>query len=211
MIIYFHICQQGQWKRSFTIIMNKIKESGLYDNVDEIRCGVVNESGILIPDDLLNDPKIKIIHVGYSHEYERPTLLHMRNSNNDTKYLYCHTKGIRWFGTNKENNIIDWINLLVYWNIERWRDAALALDTYDTYGCNFYKKNNCIPNHYSGNFFWVTSNHVKKLTTIIGSNYNDPEFWLFHTNLPYKYLNAYSSGLEGMGHYEQLYPGHLYK
>jgi hypothetical protein len=118
-IIYFHVCQKGDWKKSFTMIFNKIKESGLYDNVDEIRCGIVNDIGTLIPDSLLNDPKIKIIHVGYSHEYERPTLLHMRNSidtNTPVKYLYCHTKGIQWFGTRREKYIIDWINLLIYWN-----------------------------------------------------------------------------------------------
>jgi hypothetical protein len=192
--------------------MNKIKESGLYDNVNEIRCGVINDTGILIEDPLLNDPKIKIIHVGYSHEYERPTLLHMRNSidNTSMKYLYCHTKGIRWFGTNKENNVIDWINLLIYWNIEKWRDAVLELERYDTYGCNFYKKDNFNPNHYSGNFFWVTTHHLNKLNTTIGPNYNDPEFWLFNINTSYNYLNAYSSGLEGMGHYDKPYPRQLY-
>ena len=56
--------------------------------------------------------KIKIIYIGYSYEYERPTLIHMRKSieNTNTKYLYLHTKGIRWFNTLIENNIVDWIN-----------------------------------------------------------------------------------------------------
>ena len=92
-IIYFHICQKGEWKKSFTMIFNKIKESKLYDIINEIRCGIVNDTGILIKDPIFNDPKIKIIHVGYSHEYERPTLLHMRNANDDinTKYLYMLT------------------------------------------------------------------------------------------------------------------------
>ena len=63
LIIYFHICQKGDWKRSFTMIMHKIKESTLYNNVNEIRCGVVNDTGILIADPLLNDPKIKIIYM----------------------------------------------------------------------------------------------------------------------------------------------------
>ena len=211
-IIYIHICQKGEWKRSFTMIMNKIKESKLYNNVNEIRCGVINDRGQIIIDPVLNDPKIKIIHVGYSHEYERPTLLHMRNANDDinTKYLYCHTKGIRWFGTHKENNVVDWINLLIYWNIERWGDAVLELERYDTYGCNFYKRDNFNPNHYSGNYFWVTFTHLKRLNNTIGPNYNDPEFWLFNINTPYSYFNAYSSGLEGMGHYDKPYPRQLY-
>ena len=209
-IIYFHVCQKGEWKRSFTMIFNKIKESKLYDNVNEIRCGIVNDTGILIKDPIFNDPKIKIIHVGYSHEYERPTLLHMRNSNEDVKYLYCHTKGIRWFGTHVESRVVDWINLLIYWNIERWRDAVLELERYDTYGCNLYVKEK-YPKHYSGNFYWVTKSHLNKLNTTIGPEYNDPEFWIFNINEQYNCYNAYSSGLEGAGHYEQLYPAHLYK
>jgi hypothetical protein len=211
-IIYFHVCQKGDWKKSFTMIFNKIKESTLYNNVDEIRCGIVNDIGSLIPDTLFNDPKIKIIHVGYSHQYERPTLLHMRNNiEPDTKYFYCHTKGIQWFGTRRENYIIDWINLLIYWNIEKWSDAILELERYDTYGCNFYKKDNLYPNHYSGNFFWVTSNHLKKLNKTIGSEYHEPEFWLFNMNESFNYFDAYSTGLHAGAHYENPYPQHLYK
>ena len=213
-IIYFHVCQKGDWKRSFTMIFNKIKESGLYDNVDEIRCGIVNDTGTLIPDPLLNDPKIKIIHVGYSREYERPTLLHMRNSidmNTPMKYFYCHTKGIQWFGTRRENYIIDWINLLIYWNVEKWRDAVLELERYDTYGCNFWKNNITYPDHYSGNFYWVTSNHLSKLNKTIEPQYHAPEFWIFNTTQSYNYCNAYSTGLEAGAHYETPYPAHLYK
>jgi hypothetical protein len=211
MIIYFHICQKGDWKRSFTMIFNKIKESGLYDAVDEIRCGIVNDTGTLLSDTLLNDPKINIIHTGYSHEYERPTLLHMKNNaQSNTKYLYCHTKGLQWFGTYNEPFVLDWINLLIYWNIEKWRDAVVELDSYDTYGCNFLKKN-VYPDHYSGNFYWVTSNHLSKLNKTIDSQYHAPEFWIFNTTEPYTYCNAYSSGLEAGAHYSTPHPPHLYR
>jgi len=213
-IIYIHVCQKGDWKKSFTMIFNKIKESGLYDNVDEIRCGVVNDNGILIPDTLLSDPKINVIYNGYSHEYERPTLLHMKNNiRPDTNYLYCHTKGLQWFGTYNEPFILDWINLLIYWNIEKWTDAVLKLELYDTYGCNFLKKNNNddYPDHYAGNFFWVTSNHLSKLNSVIHSQYHAPEFWLFNTPESYRYYNVYSSGLKPGGHYTIPYPQNLYK
>jgi hypothetical protein len=216
---YIHVCQKGEWKKSFTMIFDEIKNSGLYDEVNEIRCGILNDNGILINDDILNDPKIKIIHVGYSHEYERPTLLHMRNSVNidinnninNIKYFYFHTKGIRWFGTNQEQNVVDWIKLLIYWNIYKWKDAVVKLDTYDTYGCNYYKQdeNSNYPCHYSGNYFWVASNYLKLLDISIGNGYNDPEMWLCFKNP--NYFNAYSSGLEGMGHYNQTYPETIYK
>lgn len=210
---YIHICQKSDWKRSFNMIFNDIKCYGLYNEVDEIRCGILNDSGILIEDIILNDPKIKIIYVGFSHEYERPTLLHMKNSSfidpPDTKYFYLHTKGLRWFGTSQEIFIIDWIKLLLYWNIEKYKDAILKLDSYDTYGCNYYENDGHNPSHYSGNFFWTKSSYLKLLPDTIGQNYNDPEFWLFLKN-PFFY-NAYSSGFEGMGHYTNLYSENIYK
>lgn len=210
---YIHICQKGEWKRSLSMILDAILYSGLYEVIQEIRCCIVNDMSILIPDEILNYPKLNIVYVGYSHEYERPTLLHMRNSvikdKNDTQYFYCHTKGLRWFGTLQEPFIIDWIKLLLYWNIEKWKYAVVKLKDHDTYGCNYYIQDNINPSHYSGNFFWTTHTYLSSLPQTIGPNYNDPEFWLCLKNP--NYFNAFSSGLEGMGHYTKLYPENCYK
>ena len=154
---YIHICQTGYWYRSLSMIFTKIKETGLYEIVHEIRCGVLTNDLKIINCDILNDPKIKIVYVGYPSEYERPTLLHMQKSSQtdqpDTKYFYFHTKGLRWFGTPKEQNVVDWIKLLLYWNVDKYPNAIDVLDNYDTYGCNYYKADQIIPSHYSGNFF----------------------------------------------------------
>uniref|UniRef100_A0A6C0CVG4 Uncharacterized protein n=1 Tax=viral metagenome TaxID=1070528 RepID=A0A6C0CVG4_9ZZZZ len=210
---YIHICQKGEWLRSLKMIFDKIKESGLYDIVNEIRVGILNYSLKIDHCDIFNDPKINIIYIGHPDEYERPTLLHMRKSsetenNYCIKYFYCHTKGLRWFGTDKEKNVVDWIKLLIYWNINKWKNAINILNDYDTYGCNFYKENQYNPSHYSGNFFWVNSSYLKILDQHIGNEYNDPEFWLCRKNG--SFYNAYSSGLEGMGHYDNEYPEENY-
>jgi hypothetical protein len=210
---YIHICQLGDWKRSFNMLMTRIRESGLYSVATEFRCGVVSPTGTITQDEIFMDPKIKIVCSGYSQEYERPTLLHMRNSaeidGDNKRYLYLHTKGLRWFGTSKEPFVVDWINLLLYWNVNKWRDALSMLETYDTYGCNYYCKDNVWPHHYSGNFFWTTPKHLKTLPRYIGPGYNDPEFWLC-SNKP-KVHNAFTSGLEGMGHYDTPFPESIYK
>ena len=89
---YIHICQKENWKRSFDILIDAIKKSGLYQNITEIRCGIVNDVGSLIDDERFHDPKIKIIYINTSEKYERPTLLHMRMQSEidpvDTKYFY---------------------------------------------------------------------------------------------------------------------------
>lgn len=206
---YIHICQIGDWKRSFKMIMDRMISSGLYSAVSEIRCGVVSNNGRMIPDEVFNNPKIKIVCEGRSQEYERPTLLHMKREAEDARYFYFHTKGLRWFNTPSEPCVVDWIHLLLYWNVDKWRDATKALESHDAYGCNYYCKDSTYPPHYSGNFFWTTGAHLNRLPSSIGGGYNDPEFWicLNHPNA----FNAFSSGLEGMGHYTNPFPERLYR
>jgi len=215
-ILYIHICQLEEWQRTFQMIMDAVRGSGLYNAANEIRLGVLTHTQVDLQ--YLNDPKFRIIYEGRPEEYERPTLLHMKMSAEktdplDTKYLYCHTKGIRWFGTPNEPYVVDWIKLLIYWNIEKWANAEDILGKYDTYGCN-YHNNGTYPPHYSGNFFWTTSRHLKELPDTIGSEYNDPEFWLCSRGLfqgrP-NIFNAFSSNLEGLGHYGEPFPESLYR
>ena len=205
-----HICQVGQWKRSLTMILDNLKESGLYDATDSIDFCVVTNGEI---DTTLQLPKSSYMLMGPTHLYERPTLLHLRNlaetDKEEVYYWYVHTKGLRWFGTEKESNVIDWINLLIYWNITQWKRAVASLtEGYETYGCNEHK-DSVNPRHYSGNFWWSKSSHLKTLPATIGPEYNDPEFWSINTNT--KWYCVFRSGLEGMGHYSSRYPPSKYQ
>lgn len=203
---YIHVCQKGEWKKSFSMLIDNIKKYGLYDNTTEIRLGVVNDNSSVIHDDILNDPKFKIVIIGKSEEYERPTLLHMRKmseiDDEKTLYFYLHTKGISHFGTEKELPVIDWINLMLYWNIENWKLAIEKLQTYDTYGCNDTKR------HYSGNFWWAKREHILKLPKTIGPRYIAPEDWV--QTVRDNKCNIYSSGLQGFGHYKRRFPRKKY-
>ena len=198
---YFHICQNNGWERSFDMIMNIIKNSGLYNELLEIRCGVVNNNSSIIENIRFNDPKIKIVVYRNANEYERPTLLHMKkhaeSDPKNTAYFYLHTKGLRHFGTDKEENIIDWINLLLYWNIKQWKLALNMLNYYDIYGCNRCNDNDNI--HYSGNFWWTIPEHLKYLPEKIDDFYTAPEFWICIKND--KMCNIYTNELAGGGNY----------
>lgn len=203
---YIHVCQKGDWKKSFTRICAALKRSGLYDRAAEIRLGVVSDSGTLAADDSLNDPKFRVVVVDRAAEYERPTLRHMRKmaeyDPEKTLYFYLHTKGISHFGTERELNVLDWIDLMLYWNVENWQLAIEKLQTYATYGCNDTGL------HYSGNFWWATKQHILKLPTQIGAHYVAPENWVQTVN-DNKY-NVYSSGLQGFGHYAHRFPRQKY-
>lgn len=200
---YFHICQKGDWQKSFDIIMNAIRCNDLYSNTDEIRCGIVNNHGGIIDDIRLHDDKIKIVAYKNESEYERATLLHMKEFSHfdpeNTVYWYLHTKGIRHFGTYRERNVIDWINFMLYWNILHWKLAVHMLNYYDSYGCNGVGNT-----HYSGNFWWATSSHIKNLHNHINPDYYAPEFWICSAD--HKMCNIYSCGLEGGRNYDYPLP-----
>ena len=173
---YIHVYQKGEWKQSYDMIMTSIKESGLYENIKEIRLGVVSDDSNLIPDERFNDKKIKIIYTGNAKEYERPTLLHMKKSSyeddENTMYFYLHTKGIRWYGTKHEPKVLEWIESMLDCNIKNWEHVINILDEKETYGCNY----NGV--HYSGNFWWATSKHIQKLSDVIPEYYTAPEDWV---------------------------------
>ena len=189
-------------------VLNITFTDGTSQTINEGDPFYFNKPNISGNNELLDDPKFQIVTIGDASEYERATLHHMRKSSetddSSTLYYYLHTKGIRHFGTGNEENVIDWIDLMLYWNIEKWQLAVDVLNTaeYDTYGCNY------LNNHYSGNFWWAKSSHIKNLKTNIGPLYNDPEEWVCsEKHLGY---NAHSSGLEGMGHYWHRYPRERY-
>lgn len=173
---YIHVCQKGEWRRSYDMLMSSIKDSGLYENTKEIRLGVVSDDAKLIPDKRFDDPKLRIIYVGYSKEYERPTLLHMKKSSRvdpeNTRYFYLHTKGLRWYGTKHENKVMEWIQSMLDCNITKWKRAIKELNTNETYGRDYNGT------HYSGNFWWTTRNHVQKLSDVIPEYYTAPEDWI---------------------------------
>jgi len=203
---YIHICQIGEWRRSLLMLINCIKKSGLYEKTSVIRLGILNKDGLVEKDEILNDSKFDIIYVGYPLEYERPTLLHMRQmseqDNDNTVYYYLHTKGLKHFGMPSELNVLDWINLMLYWNIERWQLAVDILKIYNIYGCND------TGHHYSGNFWWAKISHIRKLPTFIPDYYTAPEDWVQSVKQD-KYC-VYNSGYQGMGHYHVRFPRKKY-
>jgi hypothetical protein len=98
------------------------------------------------------------------------------------KILYIHTKGV----TSPNNECInDWRKYMLYFNVEQHEQAVKELKNYDTYGVDLVTEPT---KHYSGNFWWGNSNHIKKLPSIdeiskadakaILTIRHNAEFWL---------------------------------
>ena len=73
---YIHICQKGEWKRSFNMLINSIRQSNLYDNTSVIRIGVINDGQSLIDDSILQDTKFQVKKsLSIKLDKERPIIL----------------------------------------------------------------------------------------------------------------------------------------
>ena len=198
------MCQQGDWKRSLKLLMTEIETSGLWNASETIDLVILTDGA---PEIIVVDPKVTCIYAGQSDQYERPTLLHLRDlalkDTEDVAYWYMHTKGVRHWGLRGEENILDWISMMLYWNTTRWKKAVAMLENgYDTYGCNLRAQPHA---HSRGNFWWAKSSHLKTLPSTIGPIYEDPEFWVLSS--PAKPFNVHNSKTD---HYNMQYPSSVY-
>ena len=207
-VIYFHICCINNWLEIVTNLLFKIKLSGLYSNIFEIRCVVLgNYENIEENKSFFQDNKIKIIYNSNEiSSYEKKTInmLYEDSMVEDFYVLYIHSKGVKHYNTHLEENVYDWVEYLSYFNIYMYEKNIELLDKYDAVGVNLQVHPGECPLHYSGNFWWSKSSHIKKLHIINDDYYNSPEFWItstkgnyvtlwnsdtHHYNSPYKFIN----------------------
>lgn len=200
--IYFHVCCINHYVDVFKNIMDKIKTSGLYDNITEIRCGVL---GYNYEPDLFNDPKIVIRGTNPDinlFEVFTINLLYEDAQKEDFNILYLHTKGITRDPLHK--SVHDWVNYLCYFNIYKFKKCIDFLKEYDTVGVNLANEP---VTHYSGNFWWSKSSYIRKLEKCVYYCFNSPEFWITEKNIG----NYHCLWNVNINHYENEYPPHLYE
>jgi hypothetical protein len=182
--------------------MDKIKISGLYDNITEIRCGVL---GYNYDPDLFNDPKIVIRGTNIDirlFEVYTINLLYEDAQKEDFNFLYLHTKGVTRDPLHK--SVYDWVNYLCYFNIYKFKKCVDFLKEYDTVGANLINEP---VTHYSGNFWWSKSSYIRKLEKCVYYCFNSPEFWITEKKIG----NYHSLWNANINHYMQEYPLHLYE
>lgn len=223
--VYINIAITGSVNLVLLNLIDRINKSGLYDNCNRIYL-VFNGEKKLINIDIVGDKYVFIHSSQDISKCEFPTLdlIWEKCQEEDLKVLYLHTKGV----TKPNNkNIEDWTQYLSYFNIYKWEDRLNDLDSFDCSGVNFGGKSNDInehpstwgygksPLHYSGNFWWSKSSHIRKLPNPIkwlpDNNYYKwrvmAEMWLCQVKEG-KYYEAWNSGVN---HYISLYNIDMYE
>ena len=162
-VCFIHICCTPKGLEVIEKQINLIKKTGLYGELTKIYIGALGDYRKLQTSSIYrNNNKLEIVYFSKNIlEMEFPTLSKIKDfcdcNKENYKVLYIHTKGVR---RPNSQYIEDWRNYMEYFLIEKYKTCLKDLDTFNTAGVNYHKK----PwNHYSGNFWWANSNHIKKL------------------------------------------------
>ena len=222
-VCFIHSCYVAECGLSrLQNIIESIVRNGLYNELDALYiCNI----GLILDSkkhNFMDKDKIYIYNLSPdTNEYEAITLNLIHEYckiNNSTKILYLHTKGL-----NTANNecVNDWIKLMLYFNVERYKLCISELETVDCVGVNW------LGNHFSGNFWWTNAKHILSRKLIVSEKLDiahkmKAEYFLCDSATSYKEFDSklYYKSLDGrkivslhqsnINHFHSLYPSKLY-
>jgi hypothetical protein len=199
--IFYHLYCVNDCYERFISTYNKIVLSGLIERVEQINAVLVGPNSGLIQSKLKNHSKVIVFEKHNSNtEAETLNMVWDYCKNNNGYVLYLHSKGV----TRPTNaNMSDWKNLMEYFLIEKYESCLEALKNNDVCGVNFLS--GTTKPHFSGNFWWATTEHIKKLKNI-KPDINDRlycEFWVLDTDKKVKHKEMHNSNIN---HYKDRYP-----
>lgn len=188
--IFYHIYLYTDINLIINNQLNRLINSGIL-NVSELHIvisGDIRNSPLSSENERLINILSKDIFYETKNYYELITLKRMYDYAliNEGNYLYIHTKGSTRIGTSNYRNIENWRHIMEHFTIDKYSICIDELKTHDLVGCNYTPKGliNGTPAHYSGNFWWATSQFINKLPDPINYlNKNpidrfDAEFWV---------------------------------
>jgi hypothetical protein len=182
-IIFIHAAALSGYKERLLQFFTLIKNSGLLNDLDFIKINVIGDSY----NEQIFDDKITFVNLSNNLNTSEQTTIETlydfcKDNPNNCNILYIHTKGV---GKEKNECIEDWVNYMCYFLIEKYKDFIHDLGSkYSTVGVDLLKWPTV---HYSGNFWWTTSEHVLSLVSayqlpyipnILNSPRHNYEFWI---------------------------------
>lgn len=171
-----HVYCVNDWAEVAENQINRLIQSGLYEEADEIYATLNIKDG---NNNYIDDEKkakslyskyskIKVsYHINY-YEYSGIKKVWDLAQEKDMKILYFHAKGVsnkyrrhdkqEEISEKKISSIKSWVEVLEYFLIDAWKDCIEKLETYDNVGVT------CYNGWFSGNFWWSQSKYIKTKT-----------------------------------------------
>jgi hypothetical protein len=163
--IFYSLALKSSWKEILDDQINKLIKSDLLQNVSQWNIGVNLATNAEEFVDFYSSRglDLNILYITPENPYEiwvyNTFMNDAKNSTEPYNLLYLHSKGV-----NGNPFARSWRDYMEYFCIENWRECVSGLgDEYDTCGVDFYGPNDHGNYHYSGNFWWATSDYIKTL------------------------------------------------
>jgi hypothetical protein len=208
-VIFIGVCCINRWREILVEQLTYIKDSLLYNYVQEIHVILTG------PDYTLGDlhacflyvfgtsKKVRILvkYFGASiSEYEKPYLVEVQKYAlmcvKKTPLLYLHSKGVTRQGNiNIPGHVStdNWRQFMQYFLIKKWKSCLhLVCTGSDTVGCNYNEEPSP---HYSGNFWWATSDHIANLPYASDLPWNVYEKYAA-SKIHYRYMYEFWIGMK---------------
>lgn len=169
---FWHLAQVGAIELIWPQQWEKLKQSGLYDISDKIYLNLVGTENIdnvkmTLPDYIINDPKIIFSTQGDRHVFEYSThkLIAEYSKTHPEEYIYyIHSKGAMTANHEIKNAAYWWGQYMEEYTINRWKLNVESLDL--GFDCCGVEWRNSPYDHFSGNFWWATTEYINKLPNI---------------------------------------------
>ena len=158
--VYLHVCCINNWKSVVSNIYDQIKESGLYEKTEKIKCSVIGCKDEFL-DFVGRDGKTEVIFSSteekyFASNYRLLTKFAEDNSRpihneeiilnkmfdhakkEDFYVLYLHSKGVKRIKElpRQNKNIEDWVDLMLWFNVYNFEYALERLKEFDAVGVN---------------------------------------------------------------------------
>ena len=189
-VLYYHLYLTDEpsiWSSVFLEQMKCMEDSGLLDNLSEIRMTCItqldarNEYLRQLCETYPSRFILELIQNTYSSDKEMMGGLNTDRtitenytyqkiyrdcSSEEMNVCYIHSKGITSsFKISKDSmsqykNYYHWRQYLNWGVLSKWKTCVNSLDTHDVAGVNYYTSPSP---HFSGNFWWTTSQYIRRL------------------------------------------------
>jgi hypothetical protein len=184
---------------------------GLYDECESLYLYLVGAQDVIENCKSIYSTYSKIKFVTTtenSYEYVTLEFLQKFCGIRDSYIFYLHSKGVTQINPDFQP-VVDWRNLLNYFNITNYKLLLNKIKT-DEYNCAGVNLNTVHKHpHFSGNFWWTTSNYVKTIPKIQrSSDRYEYELNFISKGISWKPYCIYSSNVN---HYADLHKKILYQ
>lgn len=156
---FLHVCCIGGYREVTWEIIHALLESGLYDRSETIEMAVLGpEADQRVVENLVRP--FARFHIAYRSteldEYEYPTLGLLQDACQtwNGPVYYLHTKGVSYSPHNPYARY--WRRQMLDEIVTNHRRCLAMLTSADTVGANWSES------HYSGNFWWARSGHIRR-------------------------------------------------